>query len=200
MENAGRGVAEQLLQRDATSPVAICCGKGNNAGDGFVIARHLDRCGIDVQVLLLFPADELHGDALVNFEIVRRSGIPWEQIAPVDGDKTSADQLAERLSAASWVVDALLGTGVTGDPRPPLDMAIKAINVSGRRVLAVDVPSGLDADTGQPGSPTVEADVTCTFVAPKPGFFVARAEPFIGDLEVLSIGAPRCLVEEMLGG
>ena len=109
-------------------------------------------------------------------------------------------EVTRQLAGAAWVVDALLGTGAQGEPRPPLAAAIDAINASGVPVLAVDLPSGLDCDTGQPAQNTIRAAHTCTFVAQKPGFLAAGAAAFTGPVTVVEIGAPRQLVEAMLAG
>ena len=154
MENAGRGVAELLLRLGVTGPVVVCCGKGNNGGDGFVIARHLDNAGVAVRVLLFARPEDLHGDAAVKYRILERSGPPIEILPGSDIDETS---LRRELETAEWVVDALFGSGLQGPVRPPFDQIIAAINASGARVLAVDIPSGLDADTGQPLGPTIRA-------------------------------------------
>ena len=196
MENAGRGTADVLCQLGIAGPVLVCCGKGNNAGDGFVIARHLDLRGYAVQVALWTNAEELTGDGAVNFQILRKTDVP---ILPV----TSPDELRrfdQQLVDAAWIVDALLGTGAQGEPRPPLDSAIDRMNgATNANRLAVDLPSGLDCDTGQPSSHTVRADHTCTFVAAKPGFFAPGADRYTGELHVLDIGIPRKLLEEVLG-
>ena len=102
------------------------------------------------------------------------------------------------LDGASWLVDALLGTGAKGEPRPPFDAVISQMNAHAAPILAVDLPSGLDADSGQASSQTIRAAHTCTFVAHKPGFLVSGADAFTGQVHVLDIGAPRVLVEEML--
>lgn len=195
MENAGRGVADLLCGLGASGPVVICCGKGNNGGDGFVAARHLDLRRRPVEVLLLADPAGLTGDAAANFSILQKSGIAIRILAP----DCKPTELQATLSGASWIVDALLGTGSRGDPRPPLDSIIRAINDSGKPILAVDLPSGLDCDTGQSGNPTIRAAHTCTFVAAKPGFFAPAAAEFIGKLHIADIGAPRKLVDEMLG-
>jgi NAD(P)H-hydrate epimerase len=190
MENAGRGVADRLCALGIAGPVAVCCGRGNNGGDGFVVARHLDLRGYAVRVLLFADPAELAGDAALNFQVLQRSGVPirWPEAADLDSE----------WYGCAWVVDALLGTGAIGEPRPPLDQVIERINAQGAPVLAVDLPSGLDCDTGQPARRTVEAAHTCTFVAPKPGFFVPAAERYIGQIHVLDIGAPRKLVDAIL--
>ena len=127
MENAGRGVADRLTLLGIGGPVAICCGKGNNAGDGFVIARHLDLRGYPVRVLLCGDPDELQGDAAVNFRIIQRSGLPIHSF----GSRYDAEKWDQLLAGTSWIVDALLGTGSHGEPRPPLDAVIDQLNACG---------------------------------------------------------------------
>jgi NAD(P)H-hydrate epimerase len=181
MENAGRGAAELLLQLGVQGTVAICCGKGNNGGDGFVIARHLDIRGVPVRVHLVVTPDELTGDAAINYRILERSNI-------------SIARGIETLTEAQWIVDALLGTGLSGPVRPPFWEAIDAINRRGTRVLAVDIPSGLDCDTGDPLGIAVRADHTATFVARKAGFQNPAAREWLGQVHVVDIGAPRALI------
>jgi NAD(P)H-hydrate epimerase len=193
MENAGRGVADRLALLGITGPVAICCGKGNNGGDGFVIARHLDLSGYAVRVLLCGDPAELQGDAAVNFRIIQRSGLPIAFFGP----RHDAARWEEALAGTSWIVDALLGTGSHGEPRPPLDAVIDQINASAATKLAVDLSSGLDCDTGLPASHTIRARHTCTFAAMKPGFLVPGAELYTGQVHVVQIGVPRRLMEEM---
>jgi NAD(P)H-hydrate epimerase len=193
MENAGRGVADVLCQLGAASPVTICCGKGNNAGDGFVIARHLFLRGIAVRVLNWVDPAQLQGDAKTNYQILLAAGIEVVDRAACD-DETTERYLAE----ATWIVDALLGTGSSGSPRPPLDAAIEAINRQPAPKLAVDLPSGLDCDTGEFPGAVVHAAHTCTFVAPKPGLLVDHAREIIGQLHVVNIGIPKTLVAAAL--
>lgn len=191
MENAGRGAAAVLLARGCSGPVAICCGKGNNGGDGFVIARHLDLAGCVVRLLLTCPVAELTGDARINAEVAQHSGIPLQFVSnPPDSAAIDA-----HLAGAEWIVDALLGTGTQGTIREPFAAVIEAISRSPARVLAVDLPSGLDADTGQPLGPCVRADLTATFVARKRGFAQLAAAEWLGDVHVIDIGAPRRLLE-----
>jgi len=194
MENAGRGTTDRLCQEGIAGPVVICCGRGNNAGDGFVIARHLELRGHAARVLLWADPSELAGDAAANFAILQKTGVPIEVLA----DDRDGSRLAGHLAGAAWIVDALLGTGARGDPRPPLDAVIDRLNASGVPILAVDLPSGLDCDTGEPARHTIRAAVTCTFVAAKPGFFAPGAEQYTGRLHVLDIGAPRKLLVEVL--
>ncbi len=195
MENAGRGAADLLCELGATNKTIVCCGKGNNGGDGFVVARHLDLRHLSVEVLLFTDPATLTGDAATNFRVLEKSGIPMHVVI----DEPSMAELPAILSSANWIIDALLGTGSHGDPRPPLDRVIDRINAAGKPILAVDLPSGLDCDTGQPGNPTIRAAHTCTFVAAKPGFLKPQAAEFVGQLHIADIGAPRKLIEEVLG-
>src|SRR5512145_737534 len=171
MENAGRGTTDVLCRQGIAEPVVICCGKGNNAGDGFVIARHLDLRGHAVRVLLWAEASELIGDAAVNFRILQKTAVPIE----IFGNRHDAARLEEFLSGAAWIVDGLLGTGARGEPRPPLDAVIDQLNAAFAPKLAIDVPSGLDCDTGEPSRHTIRAAETCTFVTAKPGFLLQAA-------------------------
>jgi NAD(P)H-hydrate epimerase len=191
MENAGRGVADVLCRLGIAGPVVICCGKGNNAGDGFVIARHLDLRGHAVRVLLWADPQELVGDAAVNYRILTKTDVPIE----VFGPRHDPERLASSLRDAAWIVDALLGTGARGEPRPPLDAVIDQLNAAKPPKLAVDLPSGLDCDTGKPALHTIRAAETCTFVAAKTGFQTPEAMPYLGRLQVLDIGTPGKLLE-----
>src|SRR5260370_4338591 len=127
MENAGRGAAEVLVRLGCRGPVVICCGKGQNGGDGFVIARHLDNRNIQVRVLLFAQTEDLTGDAAVNYQIIARSGLPIEVYA---GESWDEKTLQADMANAEWIVDALFGTGLTGPVRKPLDRVIAAINAS----------------------------------------------------------------------
>jgi NAD(P)H-hydrate epimerase len=190
MENAGRGTTDILCQLGVAGPVVVVCGRGNNGGDGFVIARHLDLRGYEVRVVLLDDTGVLQGDAAINYQVLAKSDVPivcWD-----------LKVLSTALHGAGWIVDAMLGTGATGNPREPFSTVITELNESGIPILAVDIPSGLDCETGTPGKPTIRAKHTCTFVAAKPGLLVPTAAPYVGTLHVVDIGAPRKLVEECL--
>ena len=193
MENAGRGVADVLCGLGIAGPVAICCGKGNNAGDGFVIARHLDLRGHKVRLLLWAQPEELSGDAAANFQILAKTDVPIELF----GAAHDPARLTKLLDDAAWIVDALLGTGARGEPRPPIDAVIDGLNRATAPKLAVDLPSGLDCDTGVPAEHTISAAETCTFVTAKVGFSASSAAAYIGRLHVLDIGAPRKLIERV---
>lgn len=189
MENAGRSAAEILQRRGAIGPVWVCTGSGNNGGDGFVIARHLWLAGIEVRILQAADPERLKGDALINHQVAAKLGL---ELLRYDDARDRARWLAER-SEADWIVDALLGTGVSSDVRSPYDGLIREINESGACVLAVDLPSGLDCDRGEPLGCAVSADVTVTFVSRKAGFEAESSKEFTGDVVVAGIGVPADL-------
>jgi NAD(P)H-hydrate epimerase len=191
MENAGRSAAEVLLHLGVSGPVHIVCGKGNNGGDGFVIARHLDLHRVSVVIHLCSDPKGLAGDAATNYQIAVKSRLPMRAF-------TAIETLARQLAQADWIVDALFGTGLTGAVKAPYDEIIKCVNRSGVKILAVDLPSGLDADTGQPTGATIRASHTVTMVAPKKGFSASTASDWTGKVHVVGIGAPRHLLEEYL--
>jgi NAD(P)H-hydrate epimerase len=195
MENAGRGMAELLLSLGIKGPVVVCCGRGNNGGDGFVIARHLDNAAVNVRVLLFGDPERLAGDASVNYRILTLSGVPLKAYGEDSPDEAS---LRAELDAADWVVDALFGSGLRGPLRPPFDRVAAAINSNRTHVFAVDVPSGLDCDTGQPMGPTVRAHHTATVAALKKGFAEPAAREWLGQVHVVGMGAPRRLLEGLV--
>ena len=189
MENAGRGVADVLCGLGIEGKVVVACAKGNNGGDGFVIARHLNIRGVDVEVILCCEQSDLQGDAAATFAWLRRCDVPVRSY----GDS----QVPERLRNADWVVDSLLGTGASGAPRSPMDSLVREMNASAARKMAVDLPTGLDCDTGEASDPTFTADHTCTFVAEKVGMSAAAAK-YLGEVHCLDIGVPQKLVAEIL--
>jgi NAD(P)H-hydrate epimerase len=194
MENAGRGAVDVLQRVGVRGPVVVCCGPGNNGGDGFVMARHWDDRGTAVRVFLFADPVTLTGDAAANFAILTKAGFPIDVYPDVTLDGTALD---DALHGAGCVVDALLGTGSRGEPRRPLDAAIAAINRQPAPVVAVDLPSGLDCDTGAAATHTIRATHTVTFVAAKPGLLMPAAAEYVGKLHVVEIGVPRRLVDEI---
>ena len=163
-------VAQDLLIEHGVAGsqlVCVCCGKGNNGGDGFVIARQLAVRRIPVEVLIFEDPETFSGDAATNFQVLKRALIPIRQFQLPD----QAAALADQFGRARWLVDALLGTGAADTVREPYRSAIEIMNAAGKPVLAVDLPSGLDCDTGDPGQCCVRASLTATFVARKRGFF-----------------------------
>jgi hydroxyethylthiazole kinase-like uncharacterized protein yjeF len=172
MERAGSATADAILERYPEGSVSVWCGTGSNGGDGLVIARKLRAAGRDVRVRLLGDPERIEGDAAENLERARGAGIPF------------VDELVE----TALVVDALFGTGFRGKPRAEAAAAIEELNALGARVVAVDVPSGVDASTGEVAGPAVQAELTVTFHGPKVGLVVAPGRFHAGDVLVADIG------------
>lgn len=193
MENAGRHVFEAvcgILGSLRGKRVAVVAGKGNNGGDGFVVARHLRDAGVQVTVLLLGSPSDVNGDAKTNLDILAKTGLPVKSIE-------SASEVKCALAQSHAVVDALFGTGLSGEIRGLAAEIIQTINESGRPVAAVDIPSGLDADTGKILGTCVKADCTVTFALPKIGLLTYPGAEYVGRLIVGDIGIPQQLFDEI---
>jgi NAD(P)H-hydrate epimerase len=195
MENAGRQVAEictEMLGGDLRNRrVAVVAGGGNNGGDGFVAARHVMLRGGRAEVFLLVPPEKLSGDAEVNYRIWRALG----------GAVHEGGELGRALADFELILDALGGTGIEGALRGWMAEAVEQINVASSAaspVLAVDIPTGLDCDTGEAGGPAVRAAATVTFVARKAGFDTPGSQAYTGEVRVADIGVPAGRVLEML--
>ena len=199
MENAGRGAAEiacEMLEDPEDCRVAIFCGKGNNGGDGYVTARHLHNMGAQVKLVLACKPEEVdpESDAGANLRIAQAMDLPM-----IIAD--NADDLSEAEAAAKeadLIVDALFGTGLSGDLREPYLSLVRLINAADLPVLAIDIPSGLDADEGSVHRAAVRAVRTATFVLPKQGFTVNEGPGHVGEWTVVDIGVPRRLVDEVV--
>lgn len=193
MENAARGAAEfiyEKLMNPAASRAVILCGPGNNGGDGLAIARHLKNAGVRPTVVLAAPPERYRDDAGVNLRILQRIDCPLleahaEPISP---------QVEEAILEADVLVDALLGTAASGAPRGTLAGLVELANAARGRRVAIDIPTGLDADTGRTHTPCLRADATVTFVAAKTGFDAPAARACLGHVVVVDIGAPRELI------
>ncbi len=200
MENAAihcADVALDLLAQRPAGRALVVCGPGNNGGDGFAIARHLANQGTEAVIVLGGPREKYTGDAATNLGVAERMGIPIE---PFDASGGSVRAWSQRHGRPALVIDALLGTGLERPVREPIATLIASINELGRSrvaVLAVDLPSGLDCDTGEPLGDAVRATVTVTFVGLKRGFLALAAQPHVGDVVVADIGVPRALVERL---
>ena len=181
MERAGEGVARLIEQLAPDGPVAVVCGKGNNGGDGLVVARLLGQAAREVSAICLGEPDELSPDARANLE--RMPGEVALALGTVEA--------YEALSRAATVVDAVLGTGFEGTPRGSAAEAIEAINGAAGRVVSVDVPSGIDASTGEMAGTAVQADATATFHAAKVGLWVHPGKSHAGEVVQIDIGIPR---------
>ena len=184
MESAGRGAAEYLLSQHVEGPVIICCGKGNNGGDGFVIARYLHNQAVQVRVLVFSQPKDFSHDAKINYDIIAKMGIP---IIYCYGKESYEDELL----SAKWVVDALFGTGLEGMVKAPYDAIVQSMNATPAKILAIDIPSGLDCDTGKPLGVAIKAQYTVTFVALKKGFINREAKEYLGQVHVIDIGIPK---------
>jgi ADP-dependent NAD(P)H-hydrate dehydratase / NAD(P)H-hydrate epimerase len=194
MERAGAGVARAVERLVADGPVAVVCGKGNNGGDGLVVARLLRDAGRDVEVVCVASPRELTGDARANLDRlpgdgpIGLSGGAW---AGGDEEQPPGPAAAKPLAGAAVIVDALLGTGFEGEPRGAVAQAIDAIGAARAPVVSVDVPSGVDASTGEVAGSAVRATATVTFHAGKPGLWIHPGKAHAGDVETLDIGIPR---------
>ncbi|MBW2277388.1 MAG: NAD(P)H-hydrate epimerase, partial [Deltaproteobacteria bacterium] len=193
MENAGRGAAELALELlGERRRLAVLAGPGNNGGDGFVISRHLLNAGYQVTTYVAVPRDKYKGDALQNLELLEAMHPP---IIPVTEADEAAD-LAIKLLHDGFVVDALLGTGVTRDVEGHLGELIDAVNSAEVPVMAVDLPSGLDANTGRPRGKAIRAVATATFGHFKRGLVLYPGAELAGEVRVVSIGVPGSVSDE----
>jgi NAD(P)H-hydrate epimerase len=186
MENAARGAAEAAIDMCRRGNVLIVVGGGNNGGDGLAVARHLHNRGLDVTIGLAADPAKYRNEALVNWQIAQAMGL-----------KTiPADQMPTLKPAL--IVDAIFGTGLTEAPRPPFAEIVATIAAFGCPVLAIDIPSGLDCDTGKPTGACVIATRTITFVAEKVGFAADEAKKYLGEVIVGDIGCPPELIAEAM--
>lgn len=195
MENAGRATTDYLEENFYDfypGPVTVFAGKGNNGGDGYVIARHLMNRGWDVAIVVLAEVGEISGDARVNLDILIKSSADIKFLSNAAG----IDGQLEQFRQTGLVVDALLGTGLSSEVSGLYARVIDWINSSGSPVVAVDLPSGIDATTGQILGTAVFADLTVTFASAKVGQVVYPAVEFVGDLVVTDIGIPKQLADQ----
>lgn len=195
MERAGQGVVE-AMERTAGplsgKTVAVLCGKGNNGGDGFVVARLLRKRGATARVLLLARPGDLTGDAkTMHRRFVSAAGAKAVSASP------PPDAIRAALAQSDLVVDALLGTGLSAPVQDPYRTAIELVNAAGRPVIAVDLPSGIHADTGAVMGAAVRADLTVTFGLPKPGLYAGAGLDHAGSVEVVDIGIPPSFVSSV---
>jgi NAD(P)H-hydrate epimerase len=220
MENAGRGAAHVLAEmaRDTTAVmldsqlakktkrakrleevknprVLVLCGPGNNGGDGGVVARHLSAWGLEVQVIWLASCSQLSADAMTQCVILEKSGIAQIVWYDVHNEDPNPRNLSDVVLGVDWIVDGLLGTGLSRPMHGPFRSMVELINHSKKPILALDVPSGLDADTGLPLGVAVRAKATATFVSWKLGFTRSESAVYTGQVKVVDIGLPRSLLQ-----
>lgn len=198
MENAGKAVAERLLEIcvPALVPgagqlrVAVCCGKGNNGGDGLVAARYLKEAGADAEVYIIAPKKGRDFGELVSANL-KKAG---EKGVRINFLEAGLDAMEKFLPSSSVLVDALLGTGSAGRPEGLLRKIIQLMNKSGKPIAAVDIPSGIDPDTGYHSGVFIKARWTLALGLPKKGLLAVHAAANVGELQVLDIGYPEELV------
>ncbi len=195
MENAGR-TTFQVLKKEFPrlgGPVAVVAGRGNNGGDGFVVARYLANAGDPVTVFLLGSREQIQGDARVNLEILAHQNVEVVEIL----DEPGLEAEICRVAHCRLIVDALLGTGLNAEVKGLFRLAIERINSFKTPVLAVDIPSGLCADTGQPLGAAIKAQVTVTYGWPKIGQIVPPGRDYVGRLWQVDLGIPPQLAREV---
>ncbi|OGR85055.1 MAG: NAD(P)H-hydrate epimerase [Elusimicrobia bacterium RIFCSPLOWO2_01_FULL_54_10] len=191
MENAGKAVAGEcqkiLSEKKIASPkVLILCGSGNNGGDGFVAARFLHQAGISVNVILFKPKTSLCAEPLVNFRKVEMLGISCQE--------TDLPVIQSEIKKSDLIVDAIFGTGLKREVTGLIGQAIGAANDSGKTIMAIDIPSGMDADTGEIHGICIKADLTVTLAAFKAGFLNEKSHSWTGKILVANIGFPKELL------
>jgi NAD(P)H-hydrate epimerase len=198
MENAGRqavaameAMYSDLLERQ----VAILCGRGNNGGDGFVVARTLVQRGVDVAVFLIGRVSEVRGDARVNLEILGRLGLTVVEIA----DSQAWELHFSEVGDCTLIVDAIFGTGLNAPISGFIESVVTDVNESGIPVVSIDLPSGLSADSSDPIGPSIEAELTITLAAPKLPLVLPPAEIHAGDIVIADIGIPGDVIEALDG-
>jgi NAD(P)H-hydrate epimerase len=193
MERAGLGAAAEILQWfPAARRIAVVCGSGNNGGDGFVAARHLAAAGRDVAVLLVEAESKTRREPRAFLEVLRKLDIPVQRVNVTAWRST--------LDGFDLVVDAMLGTGVSGAPKPSFEAAIRAVADSLLPVVALDVPSGVCASDGTVEGAAIDADLTVTFHAPKIGLAIAPGRFHAGRVKAVDIGIPIQVEEPVRQG
>ncbi|MBL7081405.1 MAG: NAD(P)H-hydrate epimerase [Candidatus Omnitrophica bacterium] len=193
MENAGRaaaGVVIDMLDKKKIKKVVCVCGKGNNGGDGFVCARHLLNNAVDVDIFLLADPAELKGEAKINYEILER----MRQAVKVLKGKRALPLFKDKLHKAGLLIDAIFGIGLRGEIKEPYKGIINLMNQSKKPIIALDVPSGLDATKGKTLGACVKATKTVTFALPKTGFIKDDGPSYIGKLIVVDISIPKIIL------
>ncbi len=194
MENAGRGATEAILNAfpGTQKKIAVIAGKGNNGGDGFVIARHLLNRGISVKVFLLTDPKSLRGDAEINFNIFQHMR---GEVIPIPSSK-DYQKVKKSLEYFDLLIDGIFGTGLDAEVRGYYREVIDHLNTLQKPIVAIDIPSGLDANKGKPLGTSIRASLTVTFGLPKVGHLISPGFDYVGTLKVVDIGIPKRLVEE----
>ena len=198
MENAGRQAvaAIEAVHNDlADRQVAVLCGRGNNGGDGFVVARTLLQRGVDVSVFLIGRVADVRGDARTNLEILGRLGLTVVEIA----DSEAWELHFSEVSDCTLIVDAIFGTGLNAPLSGLMETVVADVNGAGIPIVAIDLPSGLSADSHQPIGDSIEAGMTVTLAAPKLSLVLPPAETRAGDIVIADIGIPQDVIQSLDG-
>uniref|UniRef100_A0A7C4YGF8 Bifunctional NAD(P)H-hydrate repair enzyme n=1 Tax=candidate division WOR-3 bacterium TaxID=2052148 RepID=A0A7C4YGF8_UNCW3 len=192
MENAGLSVFEMIreyFETDKLKKVLIVAGKGNNGGDGFVVARHFFNEGCKVSLILLCDKEDLKGDALTEFKIIQKLGIDYIRFKKME-------ELNKEIESSDIIVDAIFGTGFKGKPDNEIKEIIKAINESGKPVFSIDIPSCVDGDNGNVEDVAVKAIATCTMGFIKKGLLFYPGREYAGEIYIGDIGIPEKCIEK----
>ncbi len=194
MENAGRAVAQEVMRQlkgKRKKPVSIVCGLGNNAGDGFVAARYLLNEGIEAKVFFIGKEQGLKNDAAVNASILKRLGYSIREIKKIDAS------FVQGIRQSAVIVDAIFGVGLNRWVEDPFRRVILVLNQEAKKIISVDVPSGLNSTTGEIYGVCVKAHTTVTFTLPKKGFYLKQGPYYVGKVRVVDIGIPRKLLRKI---
>ena len=198
MENAGRQVVaaiEAAFESALEGRVAVLCGRGNNGGDGFVVARTLLQRGIDTAVFVIGTIADVRGDARLNLEILGRLGLTVVEVA----DEQTWELHFSEISKCTLIVDAIFGTGLRSPLNGMLETVVADVNASDIPVVAIDLPSGLSADTAHLIGDCIDAAMTVTLAAPKLPLVLPPAEAFAGDVVIADIGIPYEVIDGVEG-
>lgn len=196
MENAAKSATEVFIEHFKpfiTSSILVICGKGNNGGDGYVMARYLHNSGMKVSVIITCERSAISGDALINLSVIEKLGIEISEIR----DEAAFETFAQRLSGCSYIIDGLFGTGLNSPVKGLYKKIIDTVNNSNKPVISIDIPSGLNADTGGIMGAAVKADLTVTFGFAKPGHYVYPGRALTGRLVTVDIGIPGMISDKL---
>ncbi len=196
MENAAKGATEVFMSHynpSLDSEILVICGKGNNGGDGYVMARYLHNRGMKVSVIITGRKSAISGDAAVNLSVIEKLGIEISEIH----DETVFENFTQRLSGCSYIIDGIFGTGLNSPVTGIYKRIIDAINSSKKTVIAIDIPSGVNSDTGGIMGAAVRADLTVTFGFAKPGHYIHPGALLTGRVVTVDIGIPGMISDRL---
>ncbi len=196
MENAGRSVAEEAKKiMSKKGSVLILCGSGNNGGDGFAAARHLTNAGVSVNIWIIGRPERFKPDTVANYQMMTAMGIPFKLF-----DADLMKNFMKDLKSSKLIIDALFGVGLSRNLEEPYISLVDLVNKAKKRVLSIDLPSGLHADTGNVMGKCIRAHTTVTLAALKPGLYVNEGPAHAGKIKIADISIPKVLIEKALHG